>query len=219
VIKYKQMHNDSMGLEDVIKVGPTAILVIDLQNAYCSKNGSMAKLGHDVSINEEIVSRVSKFLDRARNLTALVIFTKMIEDSEYMADNAKLKAIVAKDKVAISSPGTYDFEYAGIKPNDTDKEITKKSYDAFSNPDLEKILSEKGIKNLIITGVNGDVCVDTTIRSAYTKGYNVIVPEDLVGTIREKVYRQESAIELWKQFFAYVLDSETIINTLQKYPK
>lgn len=210
------MNNDSPKLEDVINLGPTAILVIDLQNAYCSKKGSMARLGHDISINEEIVSRVSNFLDKARKFTTLVIFTKMIEDPEYMADNAKLKATMAKDTVAVSSPGTFDFEYAEIKPNDTDKEITKKSYDVFSNPDLEKILAESGIKNLIITGVNGDVCVDTTIRSAYTKGYNVIVPEDLIGTIKEKIYRQESAIELWKQFFAYVVDSEAIVNILQK---
>jgi len=213
------MDNDSLELGNVINVGPTAILVIDLQNAYCSKKGSMARLGHDTSINEEIVSRISNFLDKARNLATLVIFTKMIEDPEYMADNAKLKATMAKNTVAVSSPGTFDFEYAGIKPNDTDKEITKKSYDVFSNPDLEKMLVEGGIKNLIITGVNGDVCVDTTIRSAYTKGYNVIVPEDLVGTIKDKIYRQESVIGLWKQFFAYVLDSKTIINTLQKYRK
>jgi nicotinamidase-related amidase len=201
------MNADSLELERVINTGSTAILVIDLQNAYCSEKGSMAKLGHDISINEAIVSKVSKFLNKARNLTSLVIFTKMIEDPEYMADNAKLKAVVAKDKEAVSSPGSFDFEYAGIKPNDTDKEITKKSYDAFSNSDLEKMLIEKRIKNLIITGVNADVCVDTTIRSAYTKGYNVIVPEDLIGTTKEKVYRQESAIELWKQFFAYVVDS------------
>ena len=205
-----------MNLEKIIDIGQTAILVIDLQNAYCSKKGSMARLGHDTSMNEEIVSRISNFLDKARKLTTLVIFTKMIEDPKYMADNAKMKAAMAKDTVAVSSPGTFDFEYAEIKPNETDKEITKKSYDVFSNPDLEKMLDENGIKNLIITGVNGDVCVDTTIRSAYTKGYNVIVPEDLIGTIKEKIYRQESAIELWKQFFAYVVDSETIVDTLKK---
>jgi len=136
-----------------------------------------------------------------------------------MLDNAKLKATMTKGVVAVSSPGTFDFEYAGIKPNDTDKEITKKSYDVFSNPELEKILSEEGVKNIIITGVNGDVCVDTTIRSAYTKGYNVIVPSDLISTIKEKTYRQESAMELWEQFFAYVLDSKTIINTFNKYKK
>jgi len=213
------MNNDSLKLEKVINVGPTAILVIDLQNAYCSKKGSMAKLGNDTSANEEVVSRIVNFLQQTRTFSDLVIFTKMIEDPKYMLDNAKLKATMTKGVVAVSSPGTFDFEYAGIKPNDTDKEITKKSYDVFSNPELEKILSEEGVKNIIITGVNGDVCVDTTIRSAYTKGYNVIVPSDLISTIKEKTYRQESAMELWEQFFAYVLDSKTIINTFNKYKK
>jgi len=213
------MSSDFINLEKIIDTGPTAILVIDLQNAYCSKNGAMARLGYDISKNEEIVPNIANFLDETRAYNFLIIFTKMIEDPEYMADNAKLKATMTGNIVAISSPGTFDFEYAGISPDSTDKEITKKSYDAFSNPDLDKILTKDGIKNLIIVGVNSDVCVDTTVRSAYTKGYNIIVPEDFVGTIKEKIYRQESAVELWKQFFAYVVDSTSLINILEKSKK
>src|SRR3989344_1907482 len=214
-----QMDNNTSKIGGITHPASTAVLVIDIQNAYCSPKGAVARQGHDVSMNQNIIPKINRFLQIARSFQVPIIFTRMIEDPEYIADNAKLIALQFKNTATVSSPGSFDFEYAQIKPADTDKEIIKKSYDAFSNPDLERILTKGEIKNLIILGVNADVCVDTTVRSGYTRGYNIVIPKDLIGTMGGKVYRQESAMELWNQFFAYVVDSGAIINSWEKDSK
>jgi ureidoacrylate peracid hydrolase len=58
--------------------------------------------------------------------------------------------------------------------------------DAFHNTDLEAIL--KGLKcdTLIITGIATNFCVETTVRSAMNRGYNVVVLSDCVATVSEE---------------------------------
>lgn len=56
--------------------------------------------------------------------------------------------------------------------------IRKQACDAFYETDLESILHEREPKPLIITGCATDFCVDTTVRAAASRDYEVIVAED-----------------------------------------
>ena len=38
------------------------------------------------------------------------------------------------------------------------------------------------IKNLVITGVLGEACVDATIRAGFSEGYNLFILKDLIET-------------------------------------
>ena len=129
-----------------------------------------------------------------------------------MAENAKLK----KGSKSFCSPDTEGFDYYQIKPGKSDHQIVKKSYDAFSNPELEQILKNSNIENLIVIGAYTAVCVDTTIRSGFTRGYHIIVPEDLVGMPEERMYQHKATIDVWKIIFAHVVDSQEIISEWEK---
>ena len=52
------------------------------------------------------------------------------------------------------------------------------------------------IKNLLITGVNTAVCVDTTLRTGFTKGYNIIIPENMVSMPKERMYQHNATIDI-----------------------
>ena len=64
-------------------------------------------------------------------------------------------------------------EYA---PEDT--AVEKTACDAFLETGLESILKSQSATDLIITGCATDFCVDTPIRSACSRGFNVTVPND-----------------------------------------
>jgi ureidoacrylate peracid hydrolase len=196
----------------------TALIVIDIQNDYCGPDGKIAKeRGLDVSELQYMIPNLIKFVEQTRDMKLPIIFTQMIEDPEYMAENAKLK----KAGHSLCTPDTEGFEYYKIKPEETDYQLIKKSYDSFSNPELERILKKHKIKNLIIVGAYTAVCVDATIRTGFTKGYNIIVPEDLVGMPGERKYQHEAALDVWRLIFAHVVKSEEIIKLWQesKHPK
>ncbi len=191
----------------------TILLVIDIQNDYCSKNGKVSLIRkRDVTPVQNIIIPLKKFIKETENENIPVIFTRMIEDHHFMKENARIKFQSSLKPLDICIPNTKGFDYFKIKPNKNNFEIIKKSYDTFSNPELEKILKKLKIKNIILTGAYTSVCVDSTLRTAYTKGYNVIVPKDLVSMPKEKLYQHNATIDIWNSLFAHVVNSKEIIS-------
>lgn len=195
-------------LKQLVDPTKTALIVIDIQNDYCAPDGIIAKeVGLDVSRLQNTVDNLIIFVDKARKVGLPIIFTQMIEDHKYMAPNAQLKS----NGRELCSPDTKGFGYYKIEPHENDYQLIKKTYDAFSNNELDKILKSHGIENLIIVGAYTAVCVDTTLRTGFTKGYNIVIPRDLVGMPEERMYQHKAALDVWRLIFAHVVDSEEIL--------
>ena len=60
--------------------------------------------------------------------------------------------------------------------------IQKWTPDSFHETSLHDELKNKGIQNLILTGNQTEMCVDTTCRRAFSLGYDVTVVKDAHGT-------------------------------------
>jgi nicotinamidase-related amidase len=67
--------------------------------------------------------------------------------------------------------------------------IEKSQYDAFFETDLDGLLQERGARQLVIAGVMTHLCVETTARSAFVRGYRVFLPMDGTATYREDFHR------------------------------
>jgi nicotinamidase-related amidase len=78
--------------------------------------------------------------------------------------------------------------------------VEKRDCDAFQNTDLKARLDELGVSRLIIAGMCSDYCVDTTVRRAYSLGYDVTLVSDAHTTINkdhmpaELIVRHHNAI-------------------------
>lgn len=56
--------------------------------------------------------------------------------------------------------------------------VDKPAYSAFSNPGLARLLIEKHIGTVVLTGAETDVCVLSTVLSAVDLGFRVVIVED-----------------------------------------
>jgi nicotinamidase-related amidase len=74
-----------------------------------------------------------------------------------------------------------------------DATVGKTACDSFYRSDLDKVLRERNIDRLLVTGCATDFCVDTTIRSAASKDYDVIVVAD-GHTTRNRPYLDAQTI-------------------------
>ncbi len=75
--------------------------------------------------------------------------------------------------------GSPDWQLAsGLKVEQSDIRIRKKTPDAFLRTELQTVLEERGISRLIVCGMHSEFCVDTTTRKALALGYPVVLVSD-----------------------------------------
>lgn len=86
---------------------------------------------------------------------------------------------------------------------------TKKRYDCFVGTDLDFTLRTHGINTLIVTGVNTNSCVLSTVAAACSKDYAVIVPSDCVDTMDDRSLH-EAALACIRTAFGFVMTSEEL---------
>ncbi len=86
----------------------------------------------------------------------------------------------------VSEQSDYSKKFYKVKPTKKDFIVYKNTYDAFSNPKLDKWLKKNKIENLIITGIFGDACVNATISGGFSKGYHFVILKDLIETSDQK---------------------------------
>jgi nicotinamidase-related amidase len=86
---------------------------------------------------------------------------------------------------------------------------TKKRYDCFIGTDLDFLLRSHGINALIITGVNTNSCVLSTVAAACSKDYAVLVASDCVETMDgERLH--DAALACIRTAFGFVMTADEI---------
>ena len=95
--------------------------------------------------------------------------------------------------------------------------IDKPGKGAFFATDLHAMLEHRGIKQLVVTGVTTEVCVNTTVREANDRGYDCLVLEDCVGSYFPEFHAMGlKMIKAQGGIFGWVGNSETVIGALPK---
>jgi ureidoacrylate peracid hydrolase len=172
-----------------VDISETALIVIDMQNAYLSKGGYLDLVGFDVSESPRVVAAVRKVIDSARAAGVTIIYMQNGFDPDkkeagpatapvYHKSNP-LKYMRANPGKQLITKGTWDYALVdALKPHPDDIVIHKSLYSAFAGTNLENVLRGRRLSNLLVTGVNTNVCVESTIRDAYHRQFFPIMVAD-----------------------------------------
>ncbi|EJL68260.1 cysteine hydrolase family protein [Chryseobacterium populi] len=161
----------------------TALLIIDVQNDYF-KGGNMTLTGA-----EEAGEKARKVLEYFRRNNLPVIH---------------IRHIATNEGATFFLPDTEGAEInSSVKPQKDEKIIVKYYPNSFRETDLLEYLQVKGIKNLVITGMMTDVCVESTTRAAFDFGFrNTIVGDATATRDRELNGQIVKASEVQRSFLA-----------------
>lgn len=164
----------------------TAILVIDMQNDFCSSDGSIARRGADVSPNQELAARLPSFLNIARAAGALIVWVRQESSESHVSDARRARSqAMGWSATDVALEGTWGAElYDNLHPDPNDAIIIKNKYSAFIGTPLSNLLRARGRNTVVVCGTATNVCVDSTVRSAYMEEFNVLLPTDLVASTR-----------------------------------
>ncbi|MEM3203081.1 MAG: isochorismatase family cysteine hydrolase [Saccharolobus sp.] len=161
--------------EIVVDPRNTAVIIVDMQNDFVSKNGKLP-----VPKAEETIPAIRKLIDKAKAENSLIIYTQ----DWHMKDDPEFK-IWGEHALA----GTWGAEIVEeLKPERDDFIVKKYRYDAFFETSLDYILRVKNIRNTIIVGTVANICVLHTAGSAALRWYDVIMPKDGISAITEFDY-------------------------------
>lgn len=152
----------------------SALLIIDMQNAFCHSEGSLAQRGIFVLNLPFVIDNIKQLIQWAKKNKIQVIYTMQGYDNQYSNGGILVNTIlpiIKKNNYLIQ--GTWDYQLIDeFKPGNDDIVIAKSTYDAFSNPLLMDKLAAHKIDRLYFTGVMSDICVESTLRSAVTNNFN-----------------------------------------------
>ncbi len=191
-----------------------ALLVVDIQNDFCHEAGAFAKQGMNVTNVQRMVPTLQGLIMQVRKYSVPVIYTRQVESEEVTPPN--LQRLFQRERlISVCAPNSWGSQFYQLQPLNSEHIFEKYTYDAFSNPQLEKTLDGHNVDSLIITGVNLDVCIDTTIRRAFTEGYNLIIPRDCIATATGASKEvQDHYLKIFKRFYGDICDSYTITEHL-----
>jgi len=203
-----------------LDVNDAALLVIDAQNAFLHPEGTLGISGVDMGLLVSIVSPLRRVIEacKTRGIPDIWSLQYHLPDDRTRALHRILPHTQKRARVACQ-PGTWDAEIvADLKPymDARSHVIEKHKFSVFYNTRLEVLLRILGRRTLIVTGSTTNACVDTTIREAYMRDYDLLIVSDCIGGVRRDWH--EMALAVWAQYCGAVVTSEEILAMLAASP-
>lgn len=209
---YRAMVSDVwLDLGEVVRPHRCALMVIDIQNDFCSPGGVRTS-EKSLEMSERIEQPLIDLVAAARRAGVPVIYTRVMTGEEH--DSGPVLARrqrVGLSGAAYTRRGTWGWEICDyLPPQAGDHVIDKATHSAFSTRSMDALLQRLAVKSLVIAGVITNGCVEGTVRDAFARGYYVVVPEDAVATYDENLQRY--SLQNMSRHFGVVATSAEVMS-------
>ena len=196
----------------------TALIVIDMQNAYATQGGYLDLAGFDVSPTGAVIDNINRAITSARQAGMQIIFFQNGWDPHYVEAGGpgspnfhKSNALKTMRKQPeyqgkLLAKGGWDYALVdALTPQPGDIVLAKPRYSGFFNTQLDSLLRSAGIHHLVFTGIATNVCVESTLRDSFFLEYFSVVLEDATHQAGP-AYVQQAALYNIETFFGWVSD-------------
>ena len=216
-----------------IRIDPaaTAVVVVDMQNAYASAGGYVDLAGFDVSGAAGVIAKIAQVLAAARAAAMPVLFLQNGWDPDYAEaggpgspnwhkSNA-LKTMRQRPELAgqLLARGGWDYELvAALAPQPGDIRLHKTRYSAFFNSQLDSVLRARGVRTIVFVGIASNVCVESTLRDAFHLEYFGVMLEDATHHLGPDFVRAATLYNVEK-FFGWVSSVAEFCGSVGQLPK
>ena len=166
------------------------LLVIDMQKGLVNE---------ELYAFDTFIDRTVRLVDTARKNNVEVIFIQ---------HDAGLDSGM--------SVGDEDFEIVDqIRPQKGEKVFSKTINSCFGNKEFKEYMENMDDKRLMIVGLQTNYCIDCTVKSAFERGYKVIIPEGTNSTFDNDYMTGETTVryyneDVWEELVEAVTIEEAI---------
>ncbi|MEQ8515289.1 MAG: cysteine hydrolase [Chromatocurvus sp.] len=168
-----------------------SLIIIDMQNSFCKRDGRVAAIGLDTSQCEAAIEPCTRVLASARAAGMPVIFTRYVYRPDYTDGGVMVEHMMPElAQCSALQAGTPD---ADIVPElavaEGDIVLDKNRPSSFFGTELDSILAGINRPQLLVCGVTTNCCVESTVRDASQRDMQVFVVGDACGELDEERHR------------------------------
>jgi nicotinamidase-related amidase len=193
----------------------TAVVLIEYQNDFTSDGGVLHGAVAGVMAKTGMLANTKQVVARARAAGATVMHAPITFAEGYNELSSHpygiLKGVVDGNAFVKGTWGAAIVNDLAPQAGDIVVE-GKRGLDTFASTNLDFILRSKGIKNVALGGFLTNCCVESTMRSAYEKGFNVLTLTDCVAAT--SMAEQDSAIAQDYPMFSRPTESADFVAAL-----
>jgi len=215
----------------LVDLARTALLVVDMQNAFVHKGGYFDLVGLDITPIQRIIEPCSKVIHAAHATGIRIIYLQMgcsqdLSDRGAPDAPSSVKSRVLsmmkehpewKDKFYIY--GTWGAEIIEeLKPREGDIVVKKQKHDGFIGTNLDINLRTLGAKYLFFVGAATNICVESTLRHAFSLDYFPVLISDAVSPMGSNI-TQDATILNVQSTFGWVTSVEDFVHAIRLIEK
>ncbi len=191
-----------------------ALIVIDVQNCFMAHGGAFDRMAFDIRPYRSIIDPLNRTIKQAAALNVPVFFTKAIREKSGLDLLSRVHRILPKSRrerirrIPLAVKGTWDSDIIQEVEVDSarDHVLEKRRDSAFLGTELDVWLKALGVDALVFSGVDTAICVESTIRDAFDRGYDIIVLSDTTASRSPRFYQH--SLEVTDENFGVVLTSD-----------
>lgn len=209
-----------------VEFAHSAFIIVDMQNAFASKGGTLDLAGADLADAPRVVRTIRGVLDAARTVGVQVVHLQVgykpdLSDAggpsspNYYKETAMhLMCTRPELKGKLLTEGSWDFAIVNeLAPLPGDLVITKTRYSGFAGTTLDSQLRVRGIRYLFFAGIAANVCVESTLRDAYFHDYwPILLADGTMAAGGKSAY--EATIFNVESFFGWTIGSRDLCDSL-----
>lgn len=194
------------------------LMVVDVQNDFCHRDGSMGKAGQDLSMVEKMMPHLVELLLEARRVGTPVIFTQAVHSrwTDSQAWSTRLHGLEV-ELPRHCREGSWGADFYQVTPQEDERVLVKRRYSAFYGTDLDVMLRAMGIKTLLMTGVATNVCVETTARDGFMRDYHIVFLADCTAAYDREDH--QASLNNISKFFGMVAASREVLEVWKGLPR
>jgi len=206
----------------------SAIVVVDMQNAFASKGGMLDIARVDITDAPRVIRVIRSVIDAARENGVAVVYLRMAykpdlsdsggPNSPNFHKELAMTLICSRPELKgkVLTEGTWDAEIVDdLAPQPGDLVITKTRYSGFAGTPLDSQLRMRGIQYLLFAGIATNVCVESTLRDAYFHDYWPILLRDGAMPAGSAAAHEATLFNV-ESFFGWTMTSQELLSHLRQ---
>jgi nicotinamidase-related amidase len=166
-----------------MRLANTAVVLVGFQNEYFAEDGKVRGLIDDPIRADQILAATQHLIDALMDTETMFITTPMTIDATTLLALDDHGVVGQLASLQAFSPGTPGAEEAQGLHRFANRIVTipgKRGMNGFHHSALEEVLRENDRSEVVLAGALTSLCIDSTARAAYEKGFHVTILSDCV---------------------------------------